>query len=181
MMKELSMHILDIVQNSIRANATVIEIEIIENTIDDIFSFSVKDNGSGMTKEFINKILDPFTTSRTTRKVGLGLPMLSQTCMQCNGNLTLESTLHVGTNVVATMQYSNIDRPPLGDIINTMHILIIMNEEINIVYKHKYNDKEYTLNSKELRDLLEGVSFKEISVMTWIKESIEEGLTEIRQ
>jgi hypothetical protein len=105
--------------------------------------------------------------------------MLSQTCDYCGGYLNIESEVGVGTKLIAVMGYGNIDRPPLGDIVNSIHQLIIMNEFIDIVYKHIKNGETYEIDTKELKEVLDGVSFKELEVSSWIKSNIQEGLLEI--
>ncbi len=179
MMKELSMHIIDIVQNSIRANAKNILVYVEEDNIKNKFIIRVDDDGEGMDEDFLKYIKDPFKTTRTTRKVGLGIPMLAQTCEFCGGALTIESEKKIGTRITAEMDENNIDRPPLGDIINSMHQLIIMNEEIDFVYKHIKNGNIYEFDTKEIKEVLDGVPFKELEVSSWIKANISEGLEEI--
>ena len=178
-MQEISLNILDIAQNSIRAGATLIEIDIAENIPEDMFVFTVKDNGSGMSEEMVKNVMDPFVTTRTTRKVGLGIPLLRSMAQAAGGDLKIESTLGEGTLVTATFVHSSIDRQPLGDISAVMVSLISMNPDIDFVYTHSYNESDFSLDTRELRAVLEGVSFKEPSVALWIGEYVNEGLTEI--
>ncbi len=180
-MKELSLHILDIIENSVRAEAIFIEFSIIEDTTKNLFIFQVKDNGKGMSSEFIQQVRNPFTTSRTTRKVGLGIPLLDDLCKMCNGVVEIESTVGVGTTLKATMEYNHIDRIPLGDMASTMVTLILSNPEINFHYTHEYNERQFVLDTKEVKNLLEGVPISELSVVQWLKEYIIENLSEIRQ
>lgn len=180
MMKDLSMHLLDISENSTRANALNIEIILIEDEASNLFSFSIKDDGKGMSDEMMASVRNPFTTSRTTRKVGLGIPMLEQTCLQCGGNLELRSEIGVGTFIKASMEYNNIDRPPLGDIANTIFLMVLMHPDINIKYIHVHNGKEYILDTKEVKEVLDGVPFDEPDVTQWLKENIYEGIQEIQ-
>lgn len=180
-MKEFSMHILDIAQNSTRAGADRVLITLDENIAGNRLVMEIADNGSGMSDEMVESIRNPFTTSRTTRKVGLGIPMLEQTCIQCGGFLDIKSKLGEGTIVHAEMEYNNLDRPPLGDVGSYMHILIVTNPDIDFKYLHRYNGKEYELDVRELREVLEGVPINEPSVMDWIKQSITEGLSEIKE
>lgn len=181
MMKELSMHIMDITQNSVRAEAKKVILEVTENTESNIFSFSVTDDGKGMEKEFLRTVTDPFRTSRTTRKVGLGIPLLLQTCEQCGGRLTLTSEVGKGTFIKAEMEYDNIDRPPMGDIENTVYLLITMNPGVEFIYRHSYNDKQYELDMSEVMEILGGLPLDTPEVSSWLAENIKEGLTNIRQ
>lgn len=181
MMQEISMNIMDIVQNSIKAHATQVEIFIIENIVNNLFEFLVKDNGKGIEKNLIEKIKDPFFTSRSTRKIGLGVPFVNQMCQMCGGNLNIESEVGIGTTIDATMEYNNIDRPPLGDISSTIQAIIISNPYIDFIYKHIYNNKEFGLSTKDMKEILGDIPFSNPEVSVWIKDYIEQNLLLIRQ
>ena len=179
-MQEISLNILDIAENSIRANATLIEVIIEETPSDDVFSFTVKDNGCGMDEEMVKRVSDPFVTTRTTRKVGLGISLLKSLAQQAGGDIKLESEVGVGTVIRADFSYNHIDRQPLGDISAVMVSLISMNPAIDFVYTHSFEEEKFQLDTRELRKILgEEVSFSEISVAQWIGEYINENLTEI--
>ena len=178
-MKEISLHILDIMQNSVTAGADLIELVVIENEKEDILSFLVKDNGKGMSKEFLASVTDPFTTGRTTRKVGLGIPLLKNATELTGGGIEIESTLGEGTTIKANFVYSSIDRQPLGNMAETMHQLITSYEDVDFIYLHKVNDKEFLVDTREFKKVLGGVSFKENAVSLWILEYLREGETEI--
>ena len=135
-MKELSLNILDIVQNSVKADATLIEIIIDENIADDKLTIVVSDNGCGMSPEFLSRVRDPFTTTRTTRRVGMGIPLFELAAQQAGGSLEITSDEGVGTCVTARFQYNNIDRAPVGDMAGTMVTLVSVNPEINFIYIH---------------------------------------------
>ena len=181
MMKELSMHIMDIVQNSVRAKADRVTVDITEDERSNILSFSITDNGCGMERAFVEKLTDPFTTSRNTRKVGLGIPLLVQTCEQCGGTLTIESAVGEGTCVTAVLAYDNIDRPPMGDIENSMYLMILMNPGIMLKFVYSVNGAVYTLDMDEVYGILGDVPIDSPEISSWLKENISEGLTEIRQ
>ena len=129
MMPELSLNILDVAENSIRANASLVEILVLADTIKDVLTISIKDNGCGMSAEQIKKVEDPFFTTRTTRKVGLGIPFFKQAALSTNGSFTIESKQNEGTVVVASFTLSHIDRMPLGDITSTIHMLITVHTQ----------------------------------------------------
>ncbi|MEA2095380.1 MAG: ATP-binding protein [Candidatus Cloacimonadota bacterium] len=150
-MEDLSLHILDVVENSIEANASKIVIKIVEEKSNDLLVVEIKDNGRGMNKEIINKVLDPFYTTRTTRNVGMGLSLLAQAAKESNGDFEIISKVNVGTEVKATFQYNHIDRKPIGDMKNTLITLMLSHPEINFVYEHQDDDGNYILDSKELR------------------------------
>ena len=174
-MKEISLHILDIMQNSVSADATLIELKVYENTEENILSFSVIDNGKGMSEEFLKVVEDPFTTGRTTRKVGLGIPLLKHACEQTGGSLEITSRVGVGTRVLAKFIYDSIDRQPLGDMAQTMHQLITSFEEIDFLYSHIVDGEEFSIDTREIKKILGDVSLKENAVSLWILEYIKEG------
>ncbi|MCT4598234.1 MAG: ATP-binding protein [Vallitalea sp.] len=179
-MKELSMHILDIAQNSVRAKAHNITIIVKENIIDNLFEFSIKDDGTGIPKDIFEDILNPFTTSRTMRKVGLGLPLLDDTCNLCNGNLSIETIVNEGTALKAVMEYNHIDRPPMGDIVATIAMLITSNSDINIKYIHYYNDSTFDISTKEIKEVLgDDIPLTDINVIQWLKEFLKENIDEL--
>ena len=149
-MEDLSLHILDVVENSIEANASRIEIKIIEMKSKDLLAVEIKDNGRGMKKETVDRVLDPFYTTRTTRRVGMGLSLLAQAAKESNGDFEIYSKVGVGTEVKATFQYSHIDRKPIGDMKNTLITLIVSHPEINFIYEHKDEEEKYILDSNEI-------------------------------
>jgi len=179
MMKEFSMHIMDIVENSIVAGADRISIYISEDEKENRFRFSVVDNGRGMPKDFVDKIRDPFTTSRTTRKVGLGIPMLEQTCIQCGGHLDIESRVGEGTTITAVMEYNHIDRPPLGDMAKSLYLMVLMNQRIIFFYNHKVNKNEFEFDMKEVREIIGDLPLDTPEISSWLKESIYSGIEEL--
>ena len=135
-MQDFSLHILDLVENSITAGAKRIEIYVREDTSKDLLTFKITDNGKGMSEEMLSKVLDPFVTTRTTRKVGLGLSLFAHAAKSCNGDLTVDSTVGEGTKLTATFQLSHIDLKPWGSMVNTLITLILGNPEIEFLYRH---------------------------------------------
>lgn len=150
-MEDLSLHILDIVENSIEAEASMIRIRIIEDMKRDLLTIEIKDNGWGMDKEAIKRASDPFYTTRTTRRVGLGLSLLAQATRESNGNIEIKSKVGQGTTIKATFQYSHIDRKPLGDIKETLSTLIAGNPGVDFVYEHQRDNVKFKLNTREMR------------------------------
>jgi len=171
-MEDLSLHILDIAENCITAEASRIEIKIIEDTRDNILTVEVNDNGKGMDKELLENATDPFYTTRTTRKVGLGIPLLAQSARESSGDIIVQSKIGEGTSIKATFQYDHIDRRPLGEIAQTMIILIMSNPDIDFIFEHKINDSEYTLNTAEIKKDLDGVPINTPEVIRIIKDDI---------
>ena len=174
-MRELALHILDIVQNSVAAGATNVTITVDEQTESDRLAFSITDDGRGMDQETITKVTDPFYTTRTTRRVGLGLPMLKQTSTSCNGNFFIDSVVGAGTTVTAIYQWTHIDRPPLGDMVSTMLVVLLGNEEINIGYRHKKDRLSFSFESREMKEVLDGLPFQNPDVYQWLKEFLTDG------
>lgn len=179
-MRELSLHILDIAQNSISANAECLRIVVIEDLIADQLTIKIKDDGIGMDSETVNRVVDPFYTTRTTRKVGLGIPLFKLSAEQCGGYFTIKSQLGVGTDITAVFRYSHIDRVPLGNMPDTIITIINASEKTDLIYTHTYNGASFTLNTKEIKKLLNGVSMSNIDVISWLREYIAEGLEDIK-
>ena len=180
-MRELSLHILDVAQNSISAEATVIELEINENIKKDLLTIKISDNGKGMDEDTASKVVDPFYTSRTTRKVGLGIPMFKSNAEMCDGTFELRSTLGVGTEVFVSFKYSHIDRVPLGNMPETIMALVMSDLRTDIYYKHIFNNKEFVFSTREIKKVLgHDVPLSEVEVLLWIKEYVEEGLKELK-
>jgi len=180
-MVEISLHILDVVQNSIKAEARDIEIYVEENIKENYLKVSVKDNGCGMDEEFLKKVTDPFVTKRTTRKVGLGLSLLKANAEITGGSMEITSKLNEGTFVCATFGYDSIDRQPLGDMAFTMVTLISCNPDIDFVYKHIIDGKTFEFSTVVIKETLGDVFIGEQNVLNWINEYIVEGLNEIRR
>lgn len=178
-MKTLSDHILDIVQNSVSAKATLIEIIVEEYKIADLCSLIIRDNGCGMSAETLAKAINPFFTSRTTRKVGLGIPLLKQNAEAAGGSFSIESELKVGTVLTASFQLSNIDRPPFGDIAETLYLTFLSYTDGNLVYRHKTEKGEFQISSDELKEALGDVSYQQKEIREGILELIKSNLEEI--
>lgn len=174
-MNELSLYILDIAQNSIAARAQNIEISINENRCNNFLIIEISDDGKGINKELLLNVTNPFYTTRTSRKVGLGLPLLREICELSNGSLEIQSIENVGTKIKAVMEYDHLDRLPIGNIVETIYALIL-NNQIDLVYQHIINNKIFIFKSKEIKDILDGVSITDYEVMKWIKEYIASGI-----
>lgn len=178
-MREISLHILDIVQNSISANASLIEVSVYESSEKDEFTVKITDNGKGMSEELVKKVIDPFTTSRTTRKVGLGIPLFKTAAELTGGSFHIDSVSGKGTVVTAVFVRSSIDRQPLGDIEGTMLGLFTSHENIDFVYTHEVDGKVFKTDTRELKEILGGVSLSEPEVYLWLTGYFKEGEREI--
>ena len=176
-MDELSLYVLDITMNSVRAGATRIEVELVEEG--DRLTFRVRDNGCGMTEEQLRKLSDPFFTTRTTRKVGLGIPFLKMLAEMTGGSVKIQSvhesvSADHGTETTATFGRNHIDFIPLGDMVETVKTLIQGSPEIDFIYRHKTEKGEVTLSCEEMREVLGEVPLNEPEILTWIGENLRE-------
>jgi hypothetical protein len=178
-MLTLALNILDIVQNSVRAKSTDIRIFIRESVKKDILEIKICDNGSGMPVELLKNVTDPFVTTRKTRKVGLGLPLLKYQAEIAGGSLQVDSIAGKGTTVIASFSLSHIDRQPLGDIVGVMTILISANPDISFLYTHFTDKGEYIFSSGETKEYLGINDFRDSGLLSDIREMINENLKEI--
>jgi hypothetical protein len=180
-MKDLSLHILDIVQNSIRARAKLIEIEISELPEEDQLVITITDDGTGMSPEQVQRAIDPFYTSRTTRKVGLGLSLFKQNAEMTGGSFILESDLGKGTIVTATFGMKHLDRPIMGDLAGTLLLLVADSQnETDYVFKHQTRTGTFALDTREIRQTLENVPISHPEVRSFLMEMIQENLEQIQ-
>ncbi len=177
-MKELSLNILDIAMNSVKAKATDIGIAIEES--ENRLAITVSDNGTGMTKEIFENVTDPFTTTRTTRNVGLGIPFFKMEAEMTGGSFLIK-TRHFteypddhGTETTAVFIKDHLDFIPLGDIITTVVTLIQGNDEINWLFTHTTEKGEIRLDTRELKAVLGDVPLSEPDVLMWIREYLKE-------
>lgn len=178
-MKELSLHLLDLLQNSIEAGASKIEIKIDEDFKTDVLALEVSDNGRGMSEEQIAKVLDPFYTTRTTRHIGLGLPLLLEACHRCDGNMEIHSRPGTGTTIQATFRHSHIDRAPLGDIPSVLMTVLFAENKIDWLYTHKFNEEEFRLGSSEIRKELVDIPITHPKVRNWLLNFLIKGENEL--
>ncbi len=178
-MRELSLHILDIVQNSIAAGASRIEVTARADTKNNELVISVKDNGRGMPPEMVEMVRSPFCTTRTTRKVGLGIPMLSAAAEMCGGCVQISSVLGKGTEITANFVLSHIDRMPYGDITETMLSLIAANPDISIRYEQTADGKSFYLDTAEVQRELGDVPVQAPPVLSWLRDYLNQGIAQV--
>lgn len=174
MMTELSLNVLDIAQNSIKARASLVRISVSRDTAARWLSISVEDDGCGMTPEQVAQVTDPFYTSRTTRKVGLGVPFFKYAAESTGGSFTIQSEPGTGTTVTAVFTLSHIDRMPLGDITSTIHTLVVYHPDTEFLYRYRYNDRSFVLDTREFREVLDGVPFDTPEISEYIKDYLSE-------
>lgn len=168
-MEDISLHILDIAENSIRAQATLISIEIIEEMKEDILKVRITDNGKGMDSEELNMAKDPFYTTKG-KKTGMGISLLAQSAQEAGGDLTVSSKPGKGTAIEASFQTSNIDTKPLGDIGKTLRTLIASNPESDFIFSHTRNGKSFRLDTRNMKT---GSDKSTSDVLSFLRESLK--------
>jgi hypothetical protein len=178
-MRTLSEHIMDIVQNSVRAEATLIEVIVEESKINNLCFLTITDNGCGMDNSELQQAANPFFTSRKTRKVGLGISLLKQNAGMAGGELKIDSSSGEGTTVSATFGLSHIDKPPLGDVWETLYQLWLSYPGIELNYRHKTDAGDFQLGSNDLKEVLGEVSLQQKEIRNGIIELIKSNLNEI--
>ena len=191
-MRELSLNVMDIAQNSISAGASLITLTVEEDRLADTLSISVEDNGKGMSPETVQKVIDPFYTTRTTRSVGLGVPLFKMEAEMTGGSFQIDSTLGKGTvltavctTLTAVFKPSSVDMIPLGDINGTVQLLISCNPGLDFIFHRTLRDekgerREFTLETTELRQVLgEDVPLDTPDVVLWIKDYLSEQTAEL--
>ncbi len=173
-MRDLSMHILDLCENSVRANSSLVKVDVEEN--EDLWRICIEDDGCGMDEETLKKALDPFYTTKEERKkrVGLGLPLMKQRAEECGGYFKIESHVGKGTKIECTFDPKNIDTPPMGNLAETFWTLIVFYPECDFFIRHKKNGKEIVIDSREIKKALDGVPLNHPEVAPLLKGMIEE-------
>ena len=169
-MRELSLNILDIAENSLKAKATVDE---------DFVTITIDDNGCGMSAEFLAKVTDPFTTTRTTRKVGMGIPLIKMAAEQCGGSFEITSQVDVGTTLKASFGRHSIDRPPLGSVGESIMTLLPDIGETRLIFSYQAFGQTFVLDSDEIKQQLDGIPLDEPEILLFIKQMIDENITTI--
>ena len=179
-MNQLALHILDIAQNSIRANAKLVNIAITENPQSDEYKIVITDDGEGMTEAQLKKAADPFFTSRTTRKVGLGLPLIKHNAELSGGSFLLESEKGKGTKLSITFGFSHVDRPVLGDIAGAMLILATNEKQTDFLYSHQTPRGTFCFDTREIKESLDDVPLSAPEIRNFLIEMIRENLEQIQ-
>jgi hypothetical protein len=179
-MLELSEHILDIAENSVRAGAKLIQINIEEDSNKDLLTIEIIDDGQGMDQDQTKRVLDPFYTTKTVRRVGLGIPLLADAAQRAGGSLQLNSKKGKGTTIKATFALSHVDRQPMGNLISTIIILISGNSSVDFFYKHRHNDRRFELDTREIRKEIEDVPINHPEIIKYIRGVLKEGFSEIK-
>lgn len=172
------MSVLDLAQNSVRAEASLIEISVLADQAADTLTVEIADDGCGMTPEQAARAEDPFFTTRTTRKVGLGIPFFKQAALAAGGAFQLWSEKGKGTRVTARFGLSSIDRMPLGDICGAIHTLIIFNTQLDVRFHYEVDGRQFELDTRQVRELLGDVPLDAPEVSQYLKDYLEENKRE---
>jgi len=177
-MPEISLNVLDVAENSTKAGAGLVEITVDVSVPGNRLTIIIKDNGCGMSSETLSHVTDPFFTTRTTRKVGLGVPFFKEAAEDTGGSFDIRSEKNVGTTVTAVFVLDNIDRMPLGDMCQTMHDLIVYHPDTDFLYTYRYNDASFTLDTREFREILDNVPFDTPEISNYIMDYLRENTKE---
>ena len=179
-MKDLALHILDILQNSVTAGSTLVKLQIDEVPARDLYIVNITDNGIGMDAETVQQVTDPFFTTRTTRKVGLGLPLLKQNAERTGGSMTIQSKPGIGTEVDVVFVYSHIDRIPAGDIAGTLALTVSSYPAIDFIYTHNTPGGTFIFDTFEIKETLGDLPVSNPQVIGFMKDLINDNLKEIK-
>ena len=178
-MRDLSLHILDLAQNSVKAEATLVTIRL-ELDENGWLTFTLLDDGKGMSPELLAQVTSPFATTRTTRKVGLGIPMMEETARRTGGALTITSEVGVGTTLTATLDTKNLDCLPLGDIAGTLLSLFIgCPEKPDFLFEGSSPKGQGSFDTRQVREVLGGIPLNEPEVVAWMQEALKEEIDPI--
>ena len=170
------MNVLDVAENSMRAQAKNVTIKVIEDSAADKLSILIEDDGCGMSEEQVAQVTEPFFTTRTTRKVGLGVPLFKMAAEMSGGDFSITSKPGVGTKTCATFGLTNIDRMPLGDMASTMQLLICSHEDVNVMYTHIVDGREFFVSTDQLKEVLDGVSLETPEIRIFVGEYLRENI-----
>ena len=179
MMQELSLNVLDVAENSVRADASLVEITVEEDTAAGWLTIVIRDNGRGMTPEQVQTVIDPFYTTRTTRMVGLGVPFFRMAAQLSGGDLTIQSRVGEGTAVTATFGLTSIDRMPLGDINGTIATLVQCNPGIDWLYTRRKDGREMVMDTRQFREVLEDMPLDSPEVLGFLRDYLAENTAEL--
>jgi anti-sigma regulatory factor (Ser/Thr protein kinase) len=178
-LRELALHIMDLAENGLNAGATLIELSVDEDRLANRLTITIRDNGRGIPEKLVNDALSPFFTTRTTRRVGLGLSLFREASRRCEGTFELKSEEGKGTEVSATFRMDHIDLAPLGDMGSTLSCLIMGNPGVDFLYRHRVDDRTFQLDTRQVKAELEGVDINEPEVVQYIGALINESLSEL--
>jgi hypothetical protein len=180
-LREISLHIIDIAENGIAAGADLIEIKISELRLQNILAITVSDNGKGISPELINRVTDPFFTTRSTRRIGLGLSLFKEASKRCGGEFNITSGEGKGTRVSASFLLDHIDLAPLGDLAGSLTCLIMGNPGVDFTYTHEYNKRYFAIDTRQIKKELDDVPINRPEVLRYIEDVVNVAIKELRE
>lgn len=175
-MKELSLHIMDVVENGITAGADLITLKISEGRKNNLLTIVITDNGSGIPENILEKVMDPFYTTKTTRRVGLGLSLFREASKRCNGEFNISSREGEGTEISASFQLDHIDMAPVGDMAKSLSCLIMGNPEVDFLYSHEVDGKSFQIDTRDIREELNDIPITNLEVINYITQAISDSM-----
>jgi anti-sigma regulatory factor (Ser/Thr protein kinase) len=181
-MQDLSLHVLDIVENSIAAGAKNIKITINENIEEDVLTLTIQDNGKGIDKKMLDKVIDPFYSTKKIRRIGLGLSMLAQATKEADGSFNIESQKGKGTAITATFVHSHIDRKPIGNMADTLISLVVAKGmDVDFIYEHHRNGQGFIFDTKTIKNELKDLPLDDPEVITYLRNTLIEEFGKIEE
>ncbi len=180
-MQELSLHIMDIAENGIAAGATLIQITVTEDPVKNLLKITIRDNGRGIPRERMHEVTDPFYTTRTTRRVGLGLSLFKEASRRCDGEFLLHSEEGKGTETTATFRLDHIDLAPMGDIAGALTTLFMGNPETDFLYTHEVGEEDLVIDTREIKNELDGLTINDPHVIKYLADTIRDSLAVLRK
>lgn len=173
-MNDLSSYILDIAQNSIKAGSNIVEVKIIEDTLNKQLLISIKDDGCGMDESTMEQLYNPYFTTRSTRKIGLGIPMLLELCDMCNGSLKITSEINNGTEVVINLDLNSYDLPEFGNIEDTIISIILNDKDVDLIFEYIKGEKIFYISTIEIKKILGVISIVQSDIIIWLRNYIKD-------
>lgn len=186
-MREIALHLVDLAENSISADARTVHITIREDFRTNKLTTTVEDDGKGMDEETLKQVTDPFYTSRTTRKVGLGIPLFKASAEACGGTMKISSKPGTGTRIEATFQHSHIDRMPLGDLPATFTSLTLTHPEVHWVFTYAFNPpykdqpRIFEFDDEQLKQTVDGLPLTHPAVISYVRSTLETGIADTKK
>ncbi len=180
-MRDLSLHIMDIIENGLNGGATLIGLTIVEERKNNWLRINITDNGRGIPEEMLERVFDPFYTTRVTRRVGLGLSLFREASKRCDGEFSITSKEGEETRVDASFRLDHIDLPPMGDVASTIITLIVGNPDVDFVYTHEVEADKFQLDTRDIREELDGVEINHLQVVKYVGDTIRESLARLRK
>ena len=177
-MRDLSLHLLDLAENAIRAESTLVQVFVEESPSNNRLKLSIVDNGKGMSPDLLASVKSPFSTTRTTRKVGLGIPLMKATAERSGGSLTIDSILGKGTTMITELEYDHIDRPPLGRVEDTIVSLMSFHHGIDIHFTYRYEARVFEFHTEEIKEIYSDLDYYPTEVLAWVKTYLLENMEE---